>query len=65
MIAADQSLARSNGRGVSASISLKNVEKVYGGPSGDLHAIAPLSIELPAVMRPSASSGRAAAGKAR
>jgi len=48
MIAADQSLARSNGRGVSASISLKNVEKVYGGPSGDLHAIAPLSIELPA-----------------
>jgi NitT/TauT family transport system ATP-binding protein len=48
MIAADQSRARSNGRGVSASISLKNVEKVYGGPSGDLHAIAPLSIELPA-----------------
>ncbi len=48
MIAADQSLARSNGRGVNASISLKNVEKVYGGPSGDLHAIAPLSIELPA-----------------
>src|SRR5258708_14293898 len=58
MIAADQSLARSNGRGVSASISLKNVEKVYGGPSGDLHAIPPLSIELPAgeavsIVRPS------------
>jgi NitT/TauT family transport system ATP-binding protein len=48
MIAADQSLARSSGRGVSASISLANVEKIYGGPSGDLHAIAPLSIELPA-----------------
>jgi NitT/TauT family transport system ATP-binding protein len=48
MIAADQSLARSSGRGVSASISLANVEKIYGGPSGGLHAIAPLSIELPA-----------------
>ena len=47
MIAADHSLA-SNGRRASASISLTNVEKVYGGPSGDLHAIAPLSIELAA-----------------
>src|SRR5580698_1353983 len=45
MIAADHSLAR-NGRRASASISLTNVEKVYGGPSGDLHAIAPLSVEL-------------------
>jgi NitT/TauT family transport system ATP-binding protein len=47
MIAADQTLGRSNGRrATSASIFLKSVEKVYAGPSGGLHAIAPLSAEL-------------------
>jgi len=37
-----------HGRSASASISLKNIEKVYPGPAGDLHAIAPLSVELAA-----------------
>ncbi len=47
MVAADLSPWGSTGRSAAgASILLKNVEKIYGGPTGGLRAIAPLTAEL-------------------